>query len=165
MILDLREIVGVPGQRAVFDYEPDLARAVFDPITAILPHARAVGEVRNGAGAMSFTATLDVSFTFICSRCAGEFTRDMHREVTLHLTDDEETGDDPDMYWLESDFLDVDELLVTVLILDAEQRMLCREDCSGLCVRCGSDLNDGDCGCPSETDPRLAELERFLEEL
>ena len=36
---------------------------------------------------------------------------------------------------------------------------LCREDCLGLCPRCGKDLNEGDCGCDRAVmDPRWAAL-------
>ena len=36
---------------------------------------------------------------------------------------------------------------------------LCREDCKGLCARCGANLNAGPCACPPEEgDPRLAVL-------
>jgi uncharacterized protein len=39
-------------------------------------------------------------------------------------------------------------------------RALCREDCAGLCGRCGRNLNEGACGCREEAapDPRLAPL-------
>ena len=38
-------------------------------------------------------------------------------------------------------------------------KVLCREDCKGLCPVCGKDLNDGDCGCDrTERDPRFESL-------
>ena len=45
------------------------------------------------------------------------------------------------------------------LILAGPQYVLCREDCRGLCPRCGKDLNAGPCGCPAVApNPRLAVL-------
>jgi uncharacterized protein len=39
---------------------------------------------------------------------------------------------------------------------------LCREDCLGLCPKCGKDLNEGDCGCDrAVADPRWAALKRI----
>jgi len=36
---------------------------------------------------------------------------------------------------------------------------LCAEDCKGLCPECGTDLNEGECGCDrTPVDPRLAAL-------
>ena len=43
--------------------------------------------------------------------------------------------------------------------------VLCREDCKGLCPKCGANLNRGECGCSRrEIDPRLAVLQRILED-
>ena len=42
-------------------------------------------------------------------------------------------------------------------------RVLCSEDCKGLCPKCGRDLNEGECGCDlKEPDPRLAVLAQLL---
>ena len=44
-----------------------------------------------------------------------------------------------------------------------EQKVLCRDDCRGLCPKCGKNLNEGPCGCTKDGDPRLAVLSRLLE--
>jgi uncharacterized protein len=164
MILDLREIIGVPGASAPFDCAPDLTDAVFGSLRQALPGARLVGAVRNAAGALTFEAALEATFLCECARCLREFEWAPRRDITVHLTADEEAGDDPEMFYMAGDRLDVDEVVVTSLITDAEQRLLCREDCRGLCEKCGSDLNAGGCACKPETDPRLAAFGRFLEE-
>ena len=69
-----------------------------------------------------------------------------------------------DLYLVESDTVELDEILVPELILDMEMTVLCREDCKGLCPKCGRDLNLGLCGCVTrEIDPRLAVLQKFLD--
>ena len=42
-------------------------------------------------------------------------------------------------------------------------KVLCREDCRGLCPSCGKDLNEGECGCSKDNniDPRLSALRDF----
>ena len=41
-------------------------------------------------------------------------------------------------------------------------KILCREDCRGLCPNCGADLNEGECSCKNEDiDPRLEALRNF----
>ena len=41
-------------------------------------------------------------------------------------------------------------------------KILCREDCKGLCPECGADLNEGSCSCKRENiDPRLEALRNF----
>ena len=45
-------------------------------------------------------------------------------------------------------------------------RLLCREDCAGLCPQCGADLNEGPCGCAhEERDPRWDGLKAVAERL
>jgi uncharacterized protein len=43
-------------------------------------------------------------------------------------------------------------------------RLLCSEDCKGLCQKCGADLNHGKCNCPEhEPDPRWAALKKLFD--
>ena len=55
------------------------------------------------------------------------------------------------------------DVLETSFILNTDSLFLCRDDCKGLCPRCGADLNEGPCGCKPEKDPRLAVLEQLLD--
>ena len=58
--------------------------------------------------------------------------------------------------------LDLEPLCVEQLMLQLPSRLLCQEDCLGLCVNCGSNLNTETCRCTSEpADPRLAVLKEF----
>ncbi len=49
------------------------------------------------------------------------------------------------------------------VILEIPIKLLCRDDCEGICRRCGANLNEGDCGCAREPgDPRWEALKKFL---
>jgi uncharacterized protein len=39
------------------------------------------------------------------------------------------------------------------IILASPMQPLCRDNCAGLCARCGKDLNEGPCQCPTEAPP------------
>ena len=158
MLIDLREIIGVPGGRVSFDYEPDLSDAALGSVVRIMQPSRAAGNVTNRAGALRFSAIADVICVCVCARCLKEFEYPVHQQITAYLTEGGEDGDDPDSYLLQGDMVDVDEIVVTEFILGLDERNMCREDCAGLCERCGADLNDGPCGCNSEIDPRFAVL-------
>jgi uncharacterized protein len=59
----------------------------------------------------------------------------------------------------DGDAVDLDDLVREQLLLAVPTRLVCREDCRGLCVNCGADLNEGECGCSQPTgDPRWAAL-------
>ena len=55
--------------------------------------------------------------------------------------------------------IDLEEALRAELLLALPIAPLCRDDCKGLCARCGKDLNEGPCACPPEPkDDRWAAL-------
>ena len=162
MQLDLREIIGVPGGKISFDFEPDLSEAASGSIVRINKPVRAAGNVTNSAGVLTFSANVDATYVCVCARCLKEFENPVQRFVSADLTEGGE-GENPDGYFLQGDKVDADEIVVTEIILGMDDTLLCREDCAGLCQSCGSDLNDGLCGCKKEIDPRLAILEQLLE--
>jgi uncharacterized protein len=58
--------------------------------------------------------------------------------------------------------IDLDPAVREQILLSIPSYPVCRESCKGLCPVCGSNLNDGDCGCDRRTpDPRWAGLDKF----
>ncbi|MGQ9512551.1 YceD family protein [Thermodesulfitimonas sp.] len=97
-----------------------------------------------------------------CSRCLKEFTVELagriEEKYRLHgaASPEEEIP-------LATDELDFTDQVIESLLLALPMKPLCREDCRGLCPRCGKDLNEGPCGCPAdEGDPRLVVLKKLL---
>lgn len=62
----------------------------------------------------------------------------------------EEADDDEDAYLYEGDQLDLAPMLREQVILSAPMQPLCQEDCRGLCVQCGENLNVRQCQCATE---------------
>lgn len=87
-----------------------------------------------------------------CARCLKPVA--VRLEIQLDLELDFEDRDYIDGYNLNVDQLVHDEALVVW-----PERVLCREDCRGLCSVCGQDLNEASCGCrPLDLDPRMAKV-------
>ena len=80
-----------------------------------------------------------------------------------HL-DNEVDEESLDIILLEGNELDLDDALTTAFILDMDSKVLCQEDCKGICAGCGVNLNYGTCKCRKEIDPRFAVLAKLLEE-
>jgi len=67
----------------------------------------------------------------------------------------------------ENDQIDLDEMVLEQLELSLPSRVLCSEECRGLCPQCGADLNVEQCECKAQIDPRwrvLADLKAEMEE-
>ena len=100
----------------------------------------------------------------VCDRCAKPFLREVSYPLEAVLVKELENEEDADewVFLLENDCADLDDIVRTAFVLNMDSRLLCREDCKGLCFRCGKDLNEGPCDCQPEADPRLAVLKQLL---
>ena len=58
--------------------------------------------------------------------------------------------------------LDLLPVLRAELLIDAENRAFCRDDCAGLCPECGQNLNEATCDCAAPIDPRWSALAEHL---
>lgn len=133
--------------------------------------AHVIGSLTDNAGYMRLTLKAELAYTGECARCLapvrGVFSLDFQRTVVAEGTLSEEQLDEHfDEYAvLDGSMLDVDGQLIEELLLGFPSKLLCEEDCPGLCPKCGKPRRDGDCGCPTkEIDPRLAILKTFFDE-
>ena len=161
MLLDLREIIEVPGKSVPFRCELEPEELLNESIRAYRSKPVAESRVFNAAGILTLEGTLEADMTCVCDRCGKEFDSVKLMDINAYISDGE--SDDPEAFVLDGDKLDLTETLSTLFILDMETKFLCSEDCKGLCSRCGADLNLGPCGCRKEIDPRLAVLEQLLD--
>ncbi len=168
MKLDLREILDTPGARLPFEQELSTDRLGYDAVTAYLGPIVGRGEVVNTAGVLTARGEITARMQCVCDRCGAPFELERRVEVNTPLVPQEETdsgegGYESETFPLEGDWLDLDDLLETAFILDMPTKFLCRDDCKGLCPKCGKNLNDGECDCRPDIDPRFAVLEQLLD--
>lgn len=70
--------------------------------------------------------------------------------------------DDLEFSYYDGDRIDLGEIVRENLLLEEPMKHLCREDCKGICQRCGKDLNEGPCGCvENRRDSRWDVLKDF----
>ena len=171
--LDLRPLLA--GDKFLsFDYElpldtdPEDASSFLYGVSFPSP-MKVKGDITNTAGYMRMTLTMSVDYQATCARClapvSGEFTLDLEKTVApRNLLGDLDEDRLDDYAIIEDGFLDMDEPLKEQLEMEFPLRFLCKEDCKGLCPKCGKNLNEGECGCSlKEIDPRLAPLQKILD--
>ncbi len=162
--MNLHELLLNPGSRLPFRCELSTDRLDFPAVLAYTAAPVGEGFIVNNAGALTLRGTLSASLRCVCDRCAAEFDREVSYPLDIPLASELQDEENPDYFLLDGDELDLEELLETVFILNMDTRFLCRDDCKGLCSRCGKNLNEGPCGCRTESDPRLAVLEQLLDD-
>ena len=163
MKLDLKDIIEVPGASLSFTcpFAPDELETPPGVSFRSAPHAE--GRVENTAGALTLTGMLHADLLCHCDRCGKPFEMTKELPLSAPLAAELEDEENPDIFLLEGNELDLTQVLATCWLLDLDMKFLCREDCKGLCDRCGADLNEGPCGCGKTVDPRMAVLEQLLD--
>ena len=89
---------------------------------------------------VSGSATVEVHGE--CVRCLGEVSDQLEVGIQELYVYPGVEPDDPLASRLEGDLIDLEPLLRDEVVLDLPFQPLCREDCLGLCVECGANLND-----------------------
>jgi uncharacterized protein len=165
MLLGLSKIIDCPGQSVSFSVSIDLSDLRFGNCFPVTEEVKAEGVVRNTAGVMVMTGNVTTCLHGVCDRCADSFTRDVDIPLNVVLVTElsNEENEDEWVFPLEGDSADLEDIVRTVFVLNLDSKLLCKDDCKGLCCRCGRNLNDGPCNCQKELDPRFAALKQLLE--
>ncbi len=116
-------------------------------------------------------ADLQVKAKLNCDRCGSEFEEEINTQFeVVYLVDSGEQEESDEIRFIspEEPFIDISQDLHDYSQLALPVKVLCKEDCKGLCPHCGTDLNNTSCECKDETiDDRwlpLLNLKKKLEE-
>ena len=165
MMLGLSKIIDNPGASVSFSTSIDLSDLCYGVSYPVTEPVKAEGTVRNTAGVLMMTGMITTCIHGVCDRCASDFDRDVEIPINVVLVTEmaNEENEDEWVFPLEGDSANLDDIVRTVFVLNLDSKLLCKEDCQGLCHRCGKNLNDGPCNCQKELDPRFAALKQLLE--
>ena len=165
MLLGLSQIIDRPGASVSFSVSVDLSDFCYGVSYPVSEPVLAEGNVRNTAGVLVMQGSIATTIHGICDRCASEFHRKVEFPIDVVLVTklESEENEDEWVFPLEGDSADLDDIVRTVFVLNLDSKLLCKEDCKGLCPQCGKNLNDGPCNCRKELDPRFAALKQLLE--
>ena len=165
MLLGLSKIIDSPGASVPFAVSIDLSDLRYGDSFPVTEPVEASGTVRNTAGVLVMSGSLHTTIHGVCDRCAADFDSyvEFPLDVVLVTELSNEENEDEWVFPLEGDSADLEDIIRTVFVLNLDSKLLCKEDCKGLCCRCGKNLNDGPCNCQKELDPRFAALKQLLE--
>jgi uncharacterized protein len=166
-VFDLRSLRLAVGDSRREQIEVSLAPVMlagqrYEPLPARTPAELRITRLTSG---MLFDLRFAASVFGPCQRCLEEARFDVEAESREYQASAPEPGAEDEMTtpYLHGHLLDTDHWAQDVLVLTMPQKVLCREDCAGLCPSCGHDLNEGPCGCPTEVaDPRWVKLRDLL---
>ncbi len=129
----------------------------------LTPLIGAFRAIRNSKGiyiAGSLTSNIDAE----CSRCLKPILLPIAIELDEMYNYPPESAPPGEYAVGEDGFIDLAPLIRQLSLLEIPMQLFCREECLGLCIECGHNLNDSDCGCTEDPiDPRLAKLKELLD--
>ncbi len=102
------------------------------------------GTIVNRAGVVTLSFSCSFTMNQFCDRCLREFIREYKYDFEHILVRSSSSDDYVECH---DNTLDLNELAITDLLLQLPSKILCTEECKGLCYKCGADLNDGPCAC------------------
>ena len=149
MILQLREIFQIEGMHLPVDYtiSPEELSEVRGYTFAAPVSVQ--GEFSNRAGIVTLKYTVSCTLDAVCDRCLAELRRDYSYDFSHTVVPSlQSEGDIYDTYLVaQHDSIDMNETAISDLLLMLPTKMLCREECKGLCDICGCNLNETTCDC------------------
>lgn len=165
MLVKLSSALASLGTRIEFRFQ-----TTADALDAVPENAVLTGEIVvsgtcvNTGRAYRIEGAVRVLRGFVCDRCLGAVSKAQvypFGEDFVRAGDEARAEDGAERFTEEG--IDIAPLVRDTILTAQPLRNLCRDDCRGLCSRCGADLNRGDCGCDRRSlDPRMAGLADLL---
>ncbi len=134
-----------------FDFSKEEYNGVFPFTTPVILS----GEITNKAGVVEIDAVASFEFTAPCDRCAAITSKHYEVPIKHGLVSSLSNEDNDDYILLQNMQLEIDRLTLEDIYLFLPSKFLCKENCKGLCSKCGANLNEKPCDCKKDVDPRL----------
>lgn len=171
MRIELEKLEGRKGEFAHV-YQPDELNPVDERVRLTGP-AAVNGRIRIAGNEVFVNGHIDTRTQVECDRCLQPVELPVNADFSLEYISDSDyesseaaelTEEEMSVAVFDGQALDVDEIVKEQILLAVPTRMLCREDCKGICPECGADRNTGECHCVTkEIDPRWAALKNLTE--
>ena len=150
MLLDLKELFAEKIENRSFDYNMDLSGICINGVYPFVSPVAVKGEAKGLDGSVLLNVSVSFDFSIPCDRCTAKVDRHYNYTFSHVLVSSlENNGDSDDLIEVKTGELDLDSLMREDILLELPTKFLCREDCKGLCPKCGKNLNDGPCSCKS----------------
>ena len=169
MLVDLNEVLKSDGKVIQIVVRPEMEQFVSRmgtfPIVTAEPFSLNIQN--RGNRELQITGDTEITVCIPCSRCLEDVdvSLKLHfdKEADMKQSDTERIQALDEQVYIEGYNLDVDKLVYSELLVNWPSKVLCREDCKGICSICGTNLNQSTCDCREERlDPRMAKFQEIF---
>lgn len=107
----------------------------------------------------TITGEASLKIMMRCARCLKPVAVELNLKPEAIIDPDNTSGDLDELSYVSGYSFDVDGFVLDECYVQLPMNVLCKEDCKGLCIKCGRDLNEGSCDCDTFIpDPRMAKI-------
>lgn len=164
-VFSVADLVDRPGSSRRVDVALPVPDQLGTAVVSVSSPLRLHGVLESVVDGVLVRGALDATMHMLCARCLVGVTDSVRVDVVELFVDPARTTGEEDSEVEEgyeivgSMDIDLDTLLRDALLSTAPYQPRCSDDCKGLCVSCGADLNEVECSCADEDfDPRWAPL-------
>lgn len=167
MRINVSDIIKTEGAGIDVDFCDDLPELrEFDTSVEYKPSFEFKGRIINLGGQLKLSGKLHFEFGANCLRCLNrvDTATDIEVEESFVEVSKVDETDEADAYTFEGYSVDIDKPLMDNIILALPMKIICSEDCKGLCITCGTNLNLKNCNCDESkiVDPRMDILKDYF---
>lgn len=146
MKADLCRIFNTVGEKKEFRFEiPNEELSQYKPYS-FQGGVLLEGSFYNRADVVHMDYSVKFTLNIVCDRCLKEFEREYFYNFE-HIVVNTVNKDNDEFIIADNYRVDVNEIALSDLLLELPTKLLCSEDCKGLCPVCGCDLNESECNC------------------
>lgn len=166
MLINLTELLSNTGYSKTFECDvfTDTFETDFGKYDVIEKKPVMLTITNIGKNKVSISGTVAISLNIPCDRCLEDVKSDISFSIekSAEAGNAEQDGvkESEEQDYIDGYNLDVEALVFSEVLLNIPSKTLCREDCSGLCLKCGANLNISECGCDRQVlDPRMSAIQ------
>ena len=146
MIADLRRVFNTTGEKKEFELEIPSEELSQYMGYSFVDSVKVGGSFYNRADVVHMDYSVKFTLNIVCDRCLKEFDREYSFDFR-HVVVTSVNKNNDDFIIAENYRVDVNEIALSDLLLELPTKLLCSDDCKGLCSMCGCDLNESECNC------------------
>ena len=163
MLIDLSEILSTEGLTKSVEVHVDFDSFQFKGMDYRVGQADdfQLNLSNDGKNRVKVTGSTDVVMELVCDRCLEDVEvkviLDFKHKIDTESDAYDQSEDLDENNYIDGYSLDVEQLVYNELLVGWPTKILCSEDCKGICNVCGQNLNKGTCNCEDTgLDPRMS---------
>ncbi len=169
MLIDLNRALKSDGKAVKAEASVEIREVVSAgerfPVVQTAPVSLEIVNIGNKK--LQITGDTCVTVRIPCSRCLEDvdvpIALSFEKEADMAMSESDRIQALDEQIYIVGYNLDVDKLVYSELLVNWPSKVLCREDCKGICSICGTNLNQNTCGCREERlDPRMAKFQEVF---